>query len=109
MKIGEIEVFLNYGHLVIGSAGDPDFDLLTSEPPMSNENHVTLITRAQVAPVRIRLWRGAAPKPARQIFTGDVRLATGYITLRESSEPPFFTWPATSSEARVTLSVGTDA
>lgn len=109
MKIGEIEVFLNYGHLVIGSAGDPNFDLLVSDPPMSDTNHVILVTRAQIAPVRIGVWRGVAPKPSRQIFTGDVQLATGYVTLRESSEPPFFTWPATSAGARVTLSIGADA
>lgn len=109
MKIGEIEVFLNYGHLVIGSASDADFDLLVSDPPMSDTNHVILATRPQIAPVRIGLWRGAAPKSSRQIFTGDVQLSTGYVTLRESSEPPFFAWPATSAGARVTLSIGADS
>lgn len=50
-----------------------------------------------------------APRPARQVFTGDVQLATGYMTLRESSEPPFFSWPVTSPGKQVTLSVGADA
>ncbi|MGH1555898.1 hypothetical protein ACRAWF_40915 [Streptomyces sp. L7] len=38
-----------------------------------------------------------------------MQLATGYVTLRESSEPPFFTWPATSPGAQVKLSIGADA
>ncbi|WP_019066660.1 hypothetical protein [Streptomyces hokutonensis] len=64
MKIAEIEIFLNYGHLVIGSVGDPDFDLLVAERQTSDINHVKVITRAQIAPVRIRVWRGAAPGQA---------------------------------------------
>ncbi|GAA3807091.1 hypothetical protein ACFS5L_42475 [Streptomyces phyllanthi] len=109
MKVAEVQVFLNYGTLVVGSDSDPDFDLLDSTLPASDAHHVMLPTRAQIAPVRVRVWRGAAPEPARQIFTGDVVLATGYLTMREVLEPPFFLWPTVSAGARVTLSIGTDA
>ncbi|MGW1502108.1 hypothetical protein ACWCQW_26685 [Streptomyces mirabilis] len=109
MKIGEVEVFLNYGQLVIGSGGDPEFDLLVATPPVNDAHHVVLTTRAQIAPVRVSVWRGAAPKASRQIFDGEVVLPTGYLTLREASDSPFFVWPVISAGERVALSIGVDA
>ncbi|MFF4035734.1 hypothetical protein ACFYZ2_39365 [Streptomyces sviceus] len=109
MKIGEVEVFLNYGQLVVGSGSDPDFDLLVSTPPANDAHHILLTTRAQIAPIRVSVWRGTAPKASRPVFNGEVVLSTGYLALREASDPPFFLWPVTSAGARVGLSVGVDA
>ncbi|MFJ8020370.1 hypothetical protein [Streptomyces sp. NPDC096311] len=76
---------------------------------MNDAHHVVLTVRAQIAPVRVSVWRGAAPKASRQIFDGEVVLSMGYLTLREASDPPFFVWPVVSAEARVALSIGVDA
>ncbi|MFJ2632319.1 hypothetical protein ACIO6U_10255 [Streptomyces sp. NPDC087422] len=109
MKIGEIEVVLNHGLLVIGSGEDPEFDLLVDSPPVSDQRHVMVATRAQIAPVRVGVWRGTSPVAPRPVFTGRLLLATGYLTFRESSEQPFFAWPAVSSGSSTLVSVGTDA
>ncbi|MET7473415.1 hypothetical protein ABZT17_03480 [Streptomyces sp. NPDC005648] len=109
MKIGEVEVFLNYGQLMVGSDSDPDFDLLVSTPPANDAHHVMLTARAQIAPVRVSVWRGTAPRASRPVFNGEVVLSTGYLALREASDPPFFVWPVTSAGTRVGLSIGVDA
>ncbi|WP_188284848.1 hypothetical protein [Streptomyces sp. CBMA29] len=109
MKIGEVEVVLNHGLLVIGSGENPEFDLLMNPPPVSDQRHVMVATRAQIAPVRVGVWRGISPVAPRLTFSGRLLLATGYLTFRESSEQPFFAWPAASSGSSIVVSVGTDA
>lgn len=109
MKIGELEIYLSDGLLLVGSGGDPEFDLLVSDPPASDARHIMIATRAQIAPVRVGIWRGVAPAVARKVFHGDVLLSTGYLTIREGSEPPFFTWPVAAAGSRISLSIGTDA
>ncbi|MEV0646447.1 hypothetical protein AB0I28_14410 [Phytomonospora sp. NPDC050363] len=108
VKVAEVQVVMNYGQLVVGSDERPEFDLLMSTPPASDRKHVLLPSRAQIAPVRVQLWRGVAPEAARRMFSGETTLATGRLTFREASEPPFFSWPATAPMSTLRLTVATD-
>lgn len=68
MKIGEVEVFLNYGQLVVGSGSDPDFDLLLFHPPANDAHHIMLYYACA----------GRAHKGKRVAWYGTEGIPTGF-------------------------------
>ncbi|WP_105975747.1 hypothetical protein [Streptomyces geranii] len=82
MLIGSTSIHLNHRVIRIGSTSPPDDVLDVRGVPLArDEKHVQIAARAQVAPVRVRLWNGIGPAEGTCQFTGTLLLEDGVLAV----------------------------
>lgn len=82
MLIGSTSIHLNHRVIRIGSTSPPDDVLDVRGVPLAwGEKHVQIAARAQVGPVRVRLWNGIGPAEGTCQFTGTLLLEDGVLAV----------------------------
>ena len=86
MQVGGIEMYLGHGVLYVGSTAEVDLAIFDEDGPVSaTASHVRIAARAQDRPVRVRLWRGVAPRVGKAVFDGVLKLPDGKLAVVEAA------------------------
>ncbi|MGW0671536.1 hypothetical protein [Streptomyces sp. NPDC002746] len=85
MMIGSASIYLNNPVLVIGATSPIGGDLaLAGAVSVASSEHVLIAARAQVGPVRGRLWSRVGPREGAIVFDGELALADGAIAISDA-------------------------
>jgi hypothetical protein len=85
VQIGAVQILLNHPVVIIGSTGYLDdflkVPLNESAAGAAPYEHLAVPARAQVAPVKVTIWRGVRPAVGVVEFDGPLRLVDGTLAI----------------------------
>lgn len=106
MQIGAVQLYLGHGHLFLGATNAVDLAVFDGEGAVTaTEHHVRVAARAQVGPVRVRLWQGAGPRVGRLAFDGLLKLPDARFCVEEGGGQSRYVTKVTSYSPRVLVAV----